>query len=49
MLAYPSAIDLPSSRLRRLSGQLAERRRQLGTRWRRLPDLQPQPIRLQKG
>ncbi|GAA2564083.1 hypothetical protein GCM10010398_61090 [Streptomyces fimbriatus] len=37
MPAYPSAIDLSSSHLRFLTGQLAERRRQVGTRWRRLP------------
>lgn len=37
VLAYPSAIDLSSSHLRFLTGKLAERRRQVGTRWRRLP------------
>lgn len=37
MLVYPSAIDLSSAPLRFLAGQLAERRRQVGTRWRRLP------------
>lgn len=37
MLAYLSAVDRSSSHLRLLTGQLAERRRQVGTRWRRLP------------
>lgn len=37
VLVYPSAIDLSSSHLRFLTRQLAERRRQVGTRWRRLP------------
>ncbi|MGW9302864.1 transposase family protein [Streptomyces cyaneofuscatus] len=37
MLVYPSGIDLSSSALRFLSRLLAARRRELGTRWRRLP------------
>lgn len=37
MLVYPSSIDLPSSTLRHLTRQLTARRRELGTRWRRLP------------
>ncbi|MGY3685016.1 transposase family protein [Streptomyces sp. TE33382] len=37
MLAYPSSIDLSSSTLQHLAGQLAVRRRETGTRWRRLP------------
>ena len=37
MLVYPSGIDLSSSALRRLSGLLAARRLERGTRWRRLP------------
>ncbi|MFJ7063124.1 transposase family protein [Streptomyces griseobrunneus] len=36
MLVYPSSIDLPSRTLRYLSRQLAARRREIGTRWRRL-------------
>ncbi|MFJ3272688.1 transposase family protein [Streptomyces sp. NPDC086776] len=36
MLTYPSGIDLSSSTLRYLSGLLAARRREHGTRWRRL-------------
>lgn len=36
MLVYPSAIDLSSRTLRYLTGQLAARRRGIGTRWRRL-------------
>ncbi|MGK5496543.1 transposase family protein [Streptomyces sp. URMC 125] len=36
MLVYPSAIDLSSSALRFLSRHLAERRRAIGCRWRRL-------------
>lgn len=36
MLVYPSGIDLSSSTLRYLSGLLAARRRERGTRWRRL-------------
>jgi hypothetical protein len=34
---YPSSIDLSSRTLRFLTGQLAARRREIGTRWRRLP------------
>lgn len=37
MLAYPSSIDLSTSTLRHLTEQLAVRRREIGTRWRRLP------------
>ncbi|MEU8482306.1 transposase family protein [Streptomyces sp. NPDC048641] len=37
MLVYPSSIDLSSRTLRFLTGQLAARRREIGTRWRRLP------------
>lgn len=37
MLAYPSSIDLSTRILRFLSGQLAARRRDIGTRWRQLP------------
>lgn len=37
MLAYPSSIDLSSSTLQHLAEQLAVRRREIGTRWRRLP------------
>lgn len=41
MLVYPSGIDLSSSTLRYLSGLLSVRRRERGTRWRRLaPDRQ---------
>ncbi|WP_329094730.1 transposase family protein [Streptomyces sp. NBC_01439] len=36
MLAYPSSIDLSSRTLRHLTGQLAARQREIGTRWRRL-------------
>ncbi|CAL9614524.1 IS5 family transposase ISStsp4 [Streptomyces sp. enrichment culture] len=36
MLVYPSGIDLSSSTLRRLSRLLSARRRERGTRWRRL-------------
>ncbi|MEU9880888.1 transposase family protein [Streptomyces phaeochromogenes] len=36
MLVYPSAIDLSSRTLRYLTGQLAARRGEIGTRWRRL-------------
>ncbi|MFF0430146.1 transposase family protein [Streptomyces sp. NPDC004520] len=36
MLVYPSSIDLSSRTLRFLSRQLAARRREIGTRWRRL-------------
>ncbi|OPF71578.1 IS5 family transposase [Streptomyces antioxidans] len=37
MLVYPSGIDLSSAALRFLSSLLTARRRDLGTRWRRLP------------
>ncbi|MFI6494362.1 transposase family protein [Streptomyces sp. NPDC050564] len=37
MLVYPSGIDLSTSTLRYLSRLLATRRRERGTRWRRLP------------
>lgn len=37
MLAYPPSVDLSSSTLQRLAEQLAVRRREIGTRWRRLP------------
>ncbi|MEV6075847.1 transposase family protein [Streptomyces sp. NPDC052069] len=37
MLAYPSSIDLSSSTLQHLAEQLAVQRREIGTRWRRLP------------
>lgn len=38
MLVYPSSIDLSGrSTLRFLTGQLNSRRRETGTRWRRLP------------
>ncbi|MEU8034896.1 transposase family protein, partial [Streptomyces sp. NPDC049099] len=36
MLVYPSGVDVSSSALRFLSARLRERRRALGTRWRRL-------------
>uniref|UniRef100_UPI001C8650F1 transposase family protein n=1 Tax=Streptomyces beigongshangae TaxID=2841597 RepID=UPI001C8650F1 len=36
MLAYPSSIDLSSRTLRCLTGRLAARRGEIGTRWRRL-------------
>ena len=36
MLVYPSAIDLSSSTLHRLTGLLAAHRRRIGSRWRRL-------------
>jgi hypothetical protein len=36
LLVYPSAIDLSTHTLRYLAGQLASRRREIGTRWRRL-------------
>ncbi|WP_369251056.1 IS5 family transposase [Streptomyces sp. R41] len=36
MLVYPSGIDVSSSALRFLAARLRERRRSLGTRWRRL-------------
>ncbi|TQE30046.1 hypothetical protein Sipo8835_23965 [Streptomyces ipomoeae] len=44
MLAYPSAIDLSSSHLRLLTRQLAERRRRVGTRWRRPPPNRQAPL-----
>lgn len=37
MLVYPSGLDLSSSALQFLSRLLTARRRELGTRWRRLP------------
>jgi hypothetical protein len=37
VLVYPSGIDLSSSALRHPAGLLAARRREVGTRWRRLP------------
>lgn len=37
MLVHPSSIDLSSRTLRFLTGQLAARRQETGTRWRRLP------------
>ncbi|MFI6467833.1 transposase family protein [Streptomyces sp. NPDC050528] len=37
MLVHPSSIDLSSRTLRFLTGQLAARRQEIGTRWRRLP------------
>ncbi len=36
MLVYPSGFDMSSSALRFLSAQLRRRRRELGSRWRRL-------------
>ncbi len=36
MLVYPSSIDLSSRTLRYLTGRLAARRGEIGTRWRRL-------------
>ncbi|MEU9730352.1 IS5 family transposase [Streptomyces sp. NPDC048002] len=36
MLVYPSGVNVPSSALRFLSARLRRRRRELGTRWRRL-------------
>ncbi|MFF4567869.1 transposase family protein, partial [Streptomyces sp. NPDC001435] len=36
MLVYPSSIDLSSRTLRYLTGQRGVRRREIGTRWRRL-------------
>ncbi|WP_329525598.1 IS5 family transposase [Streptomyces sp. NBC_01462] len=36
MLVYPSGVDVSSSALRFLSAKLRQRRRDLGTRWRRL-------------
>ncbi|MGW1897867.1 transposase family protein [Streptomyces hirsutus] len=37
MLVHPSSIDLSTRTLRFLVGQLTARRRDIGTRWRRLP------------
>lgn len=37
MLVHPSSIDLSTRTLRFLAGQLTARRRDIGTRWRRLP------------
>ncbi|MEU9322094.1 IS5/IS1182 family transposase, partial [Streptomyces sp. NPDC048295] len=37
MLVYPSSMDLSSRTLRYLGRQLTVRRREIGTRWRRLP------------
>ncbi|MFK0100172.1 transposase family protein [Streptomyces sp. NPDC091040] len=37
MLVYPSSIDLSSRTLHYLSARLHARRREVGTRWRRLP------------
>lgn len=37
MLVYPSGLDLSSSTLRFLAERLTARRRECGTRWRRLP------------
>ncbi|MCL7493176.1 transposase family protein [Streptomyces sp. MCA2] len=37
MLVYPSAIELSSQSLRFLAQHLTHRRRELGTRWRKLP------------
>lgn len=37
MPVYPSTIDLSSHKLRHLARQLRVRRREIGTRWRRLP------------
>ncbi|MGW0881556.1 helix-turn-helix domain-containing protein, partial [Streptomyces sp. NPDC002671] len=36
MLVYPSGVDVSSSALRFLAQRLRERRRLIGTRWRRL-------------
>lgn len=36
MLVYPSSTDLSSRTLRYLTGRLVARRREIGTRWRRL-------------
>lgn len=36
MLAYPSSIDLSTRTLRYLTGQLIDRRLEIGTGWRRL-------------
>ncbi|MGW0371892.1 transposase family protein, partial [Streptomyces coeruleorubidus] len=37
MLVYPAGADLSTSSLRFLATALAARRREQGTRWRRLP------------
>ncbi|MFE3383374.1 transposase family protein, partial [Streptomyces anulatus] len=37
MLVCPSSIDMSPRTLRFLTGQLTARRREIGTRWRRLP------------
>ncbi|MER5431188.1 transposase family protein [Streptomyces sp. NPDC002588] len=37
MIVYSSSMDLSSRTLRFLTGQLAARRKEIGTRWRRLP------------
>lgn len=37
MFVYPSSISLSTRSLRFLAGQLTARRRDIGTRWRRLP------------
>ncbi|WP_327699800.1 transposase family protein [Streptomyces sp. NBC_00459] len=37
MLVHPSSFDLSTRTLRFLTGQLTARRREIGTRWRRLP------------
>ncbi|WP_374323780.1 transposase family protein [Streptomyces sp. AP-93] len=37
MLSYPSSIDVSSTTLGHLTERLALRRREIGTRWRRLP------------
>jgi len=37
VLVYPSGVDVSTSALRHLSARLRNRRRELGTRWRRLP------------
>ncbi|MFG1665149.1 transposase family protein [Streptomyces sp. Y7] len=43
MLVYPSGVDVSSSALRFLAVRLRERRRALGTRWRRLSAGRPAP------
>ncbi|MFE4869256.1 hypothetical protein [Streptomyces sp. NPDC056682] len=37
VLVYPSSTGLSAPTLRFLTGQLAARRKEIGTRWRRLP------------
>ncbi len=45
VLAYPSAIDLSSAHLRHLARHLTVRRREIGTRWRRVtPGRQALPV-----